>query len=208
MSRNRAHPFADRPATGDAPQPDRRAVLQGAAGLVLSWLMPVASSGQEPGSGRDAARARPAEGDCLVRVNDDAHTALTAADVPTAATPIVAWPMTSDDRTIRSGSRLNRILLVRLDPSTLAARTAPLAADGVLAYSAICTHSGCDVGSWLTDEQLLHCECHESRFDPRDGARVTDGPAPRSLPALPLRVVDGRLVVAGPFTTRPGFEQG
>jgi Rieske Fe-S protein len=35
---------------------------------------------------------------------------------------------------------------------------------------------------------------------------VADGPAPRSLPALPLTLVDGRLVVAGPFTSRVGFE--
>ena len=37
---------------------------------------------------------------------------------------------------------------------------------------------------------------------------MTDGPAPRNLPALPLQVADGRLLVAGPFTARPGFEQG
>jgi Rieske Fe-S protein len=54
----------------------------------------------------------------------------------------------------------------------------------------------------------LYCECHQSKFDPRDQARVTDGPAPRNLPALPLRIVGGRLEVAGPFTARPGFEQG
>ena len=41
---------------------------------------------------------------------------------------------------------------------------------------------------------------------PKDGARVTDGPAPRSLPALPLAVSNGTIVVAGPFTDRVGFE--
>jgi len=45
-------------------------------------------------------------------------------------------------------------------------------------------------------------------FDPKDGARVVDGPAPRGLPALPLKVVEGKLVVAGPFTARVGFETG
>jgi len=100
------------------------------------------------------------------------------------------------------------VLLVRLDAASLGERTRGHAADGVVAYSAICTHTGCEVGTFLAEEQALYCECHQSKFDPRDGARVTDGPAPRNLPALPLRVVDGRLVVAAPFTTRPGFEQG
>jgi Rieske Fe-S protein len=37
---------------------------------------------------------------------------------------------------------------------------------------------------------------------------VLDGPAPRALPALPLKIADGMLVVAKPFTTRVGFEPG
>jgi Rieske Fe-S protein len=35
-----------------------------------------------------------------------------------------------------------------------------------------------------------------------------DGPAPRPLPALPLKIVDGRLVVAQPFTAAIAFEKG
>jgi rieske iron-sulfur protein len=40
-----------------------------------------------------------------------------------------------------------------------------------------------------------------------DGAKVVGGPAPRRLPALPLKIDDGRLVVAKPFIGRPGFQQ-
>ena len=116
--------------------------------------------------------------------------------------------MATADGVVRSGSRLNRVVLVRLDPATLGERTRALAADGVVAYSAVCTHTGCEVGAFLVEEQTLYCDCHQSKFDPRDQGRVTDGPAPRNLPALPLRIVDGQLVVAGPFTARPGFEQG
>ena len=36
---------------------------------------------------------------------------------------------------------------------------------------------------------MLHCPCHFSKFNPGDGARVADGPAPRPLPALPLALV-------------------
>jgi Rieske Fe-S protein len=180
----------------------RRTILRGAAGVVLAWLTPVSSDAQEPPS------ARPAADDLLVKIGDATLTPLTPDAIPLASTPVMAWAMSHADRTVRSGSRLNRVLLLRLEADALAPKTRPLAADGVVAYSAICTHTGCDVGSFLDDEQVLYCECHESKFDPKDNARVTDGPAPRSLPALPLKVVDGRLVVAGPFTSRVGFETG
>jgi Rieske Fe-S protein len=191
---------SDRPDRGPL-FPPRREILRGAAGLVLVWVSPLPSSAQ------DARTARPAEGDWLVRIGDDSLTPLTPDDVPAAAKPIHAWPMTAD-RIVRGGSRLNRVLLVRLDPGSMGDRTRPLAAGGVVAYSAVCTHTGCEVAGWLTEEQLLHCDCHDSRFDPRDNARVIDGPAPRSLPALPLKVIDQRLVVAGPFTSKVGFEVG
>ena len=147
-------------------------------------------------------------GDLLVRNGDSATTPLTPTDILAGPSPTIAWPMSPDDHVVRSGSRLNRVVLVRLDAATLGEKTRARSVDGIVAYSAICTHTGCEVGAFLPDEQALYCECHQSRFDPRDEAKVTDGPAPRNLPALPLKVVDGLLVVAGPFSTRPGFEQG
>ncbi|MBP7776284.1 MAG: ubiquinol-cytochrome c reductase iron-sulfur subunit [Acidobacteria bacterium] len=143
-----------------------------------------------------------------MKVGDASATPLAPADIVAGPAPTLAWPMSSADRVVRSGSRLNRVVLVRLDRATLGERTRPRSADGIVAYSAICTHTGCEVGAFLPEEQMLYCECHQSRFDPREEAKVTDGPAPRNLPALPLKVVDGLLVVAGPFSTRPGFEQG
>ena len=178
----------------------RRTVLQSAAGVVLAWMTPV------PLAAQDARASRPAAGDLLVSTTDTTFTPLTPDDIPMDDTPTIAWCMTPNDRVVRNGSRLNRVLLVRLAPETISEATRAMSANGVVAYSAICTHSGCDVGSWLPDEQVLYCECHESKFDPRDAARVADGPAPRGLPALPLTLVDGRLVVAGPFTSRVGFD--
>jgi Rieske Fe-S protein len=101
---------------------------------------------------------------------------------------------------------MNGVLLLRLDPQQLSDETRALAADGIVAYTTICTHSGCDIDDWLPTEQILYCSCHSSKFDPKSGARVVDGPAPRSLPALPLTIEDGRLLVSGPFTARVGFE--
>jgi len=46
------------------------------------------------------------------------------------------------------------------------------AADGVVAYSAICVHTGCDVTNWHPDQQLLECPCHYSTYDPKEDAKV------------------------------------
>lgn len=178
----------------------RRTVLTGGAALFLV-------GGHGLGAQGDASAIRPKEGDFLVKVDAAGARPLTPDDVPAGATQTMAWPLDPMDGTVRSGSRLNRILLLRLDPSTLSPETRARAADGVVAYTAICTHTGCEVIDWHADEQMLSCPCHYSKFDPRDGARVADGPAPRALPALPLQTIDGKLAVATPFTTRVGFEQ-
>ena len=172
------------------------------AGLVFGLSLTTQLPAQD-----DPASLRPKEGDLLVKVGDASATPLAPSQLALGAKQIMAWAMDPETKTLRSGSRLNRVLLLRLDPAKLTAETRARAAEGVVAYTAICTHTGCDVAEWVPDEQILFCPCHESKFDPKDGARVVDGPAPRVLPALPLKVVDGKLVVAKPFTARVGFER-
>ena len=175
---------------------DRRTLLK--AGLVFGF-----------GIGQDnPAASRPRAGDLIVRSGDASRTPLSPEDIPLAATQTTAWAMDPADRTVRNASRLNQLILLRLDQETLNPDTRSRAAGGVVAYTSICTHTGCDVGDWQAGDRLLVCECHSSIFDPADGARVVDGPAPRPLPALPLTIVDGKLAVAGAFTAAVGFEKG
>ena len=61
------------------------------------------------------------------------------------------------------------------------------------AYSAICTHQRCIV-AYDGEDGMLECPCHGSVFDPANGAEVLNGPAPRPLPEIPVRVEDGRVV--------------
>lgn len=63
---------------------------------------------------------------------------------------------------------------------------------GFFALSAVCTHLGC-ITRWVEDEEFIACPCHGSRFS-RDGA-VTQGPAPRPLRRIAIRLEDGELVV-------------
>jgi len=179
----------------------RRAILKAGIGLGIQLSLGQESSGQEEG-----ASQRPKAGDLLVRVGDSTLAPLTPADIPVRGKQTMAWAMDPTDKTVRNGSRLNRVLLLRLDPEKLSPETKSRAADGVVAYTAICTHTGCEVTEWVPDEQLLVCPCHESRFEPKDAARVVDGPAPRMLPALPLKLTNGTLVVAKPFTGPVAFE--
>jgi Rieske Fe-S protein len=179
----------------------RRAILKAGIGLGIQLSLGQESPGQEEG-----ASQRPKEGDLLVRAGDSTATPLRPADIPVGGKQTMAWPMDPTDKTVRNGSRLNRVLLLRLDPEKLSPETKSRAADGVVAYTAICTHTGCEVTEWVAEEQLLVCPCHESRFEPKDAARVVDGPAPRMLPALPLKLTNGMLVVAKPFTGPVAFE--
>jgi rieske iron-sulfur protein len=182
----------------------RRALLKAGLTLGLGWrVAPALDAAQD-----DPASMRPRQGDLLVRMGDAAKTPLTAADIRIGAAQTMAWALEPNAGVVRSGSRLNQLVLLRFDPAELSADTRARAADGVVAYTAICTHNGCDVDDWLAREQQLSCACHSSIFDPKDGAKVVDGPAPRVLPALPLTVTDGKLAVAGPFTSRVGFEPG
>ena len=182
----------------------RRRLLQaGLAAGVGALLSPQSLAAvQEP------AAVRPKPGDLIVRADDATHRPLRPADVPLNDRPIAAWAMDPSDGTVRNGSRFNALILLRLDEAALKPTTRTRAADGVLAYTAICTHEGCDVDEWIAGRLVLSCACHASEFDPKDAAKVLDGPAPRALPALPLKIADGILVVARPFTSRVGFEQG
>ena len=195
---------------------ERRAILLAGIGLGLGVGLEGREGGPERAAPRgpesaapqaEGASARPKEGDLLIKVGDASSTPLTPADIAPGA-PTMAWAMDATDRAIRNGSRLNQLLLLRFDPNTLAPETLSRAADGVVAYTSICTHTGCDIEEWRQDEQHLECACHFSIFDPKDGGKVVDGPAPRVLPALPLKIADGRLVVAGAFLTPVGFEKG
>ncbi len=64
---------------------------------------------------------------------------------------------------------------------------------GIYAVSAVCTHLGC-ITRFLSDENVIACPCHGSRFDVE--GNVVHGPAPRPLPWLEVQEdAAGNLVV-------------
>jgi rieske iron-sulfur protein len=171
--------------------------------VLASAISACAVGGNTTSVAGEPADERPKDGDYLVAVDAAAPSALTPGDISNVE--IIAWPFDPVGSIIRNGSRLNKVLLLRLDPTTLVGPTRERAADGIVAYSAICPHAGCEVDGWSPDQNILECPCHNSRYNPRDGASIVDGPTTRALAALPLKIVDGKLVVAKPFVGRVGI---
>jgi rieske iron-sulfur protein len=187
----------------DLERATRRDVLT-IASVPIASVLGVSSAAVGSPARAEAASGRPKENDFLVSIERETA-ALTPTDIPIGGPPVLAWPMDPANNSARKDSRLNKILLVRLDPATLVGVTKERAAEGVVAYSAICPHAGCEVSVWVAEQQILECSCHFSHYNPREAAAVIDGPASRALAALPLKIVDGKLAVAKPFTGRVGI---
>ena len=94
----------------------RQALLTVGVGLGLAAQPAQAQS--------DAARLRPQEGDLLVRANSTDLTPLTADGLVLGGPQMLAVPYDPATKLVRNGARLNRILVLRLDPKVLNELTA------------------------------------------------------------------------------------
>jgi rieske iron-sulfur protein len=178
----------------------RRAVLKSALALG-PWLISSARADDQP----DETEKRPQPGDHFVFLTGPKKDQpARAEDLELGGEQLQAYP--ADPKgLVRDGSPLNLVLLVRVGDNGLDEETRKRSADGVVAYSAICTHQACPVSQWSNEKKAMVCSCHGSTYDPRNGATVVFGPAPRPLPALPLKSDNGLLIVAGGFTGRVGI---
>ena len=180
---------AERPAS----EPRRRVIRIAAAGLAAPWALAAG-----------LAHAKPMPGDRLVEdVAEGTPTPLRVSDLRPGK-PMLAFPFDAAKGEVRSDSRLNKLVLMRFTEAEMNAETKARSAGGVLAFSAICTHQGCEVKTWLPKELALVCFCHSTKFLLLEGGSVASGPAPRALPFLPLSLDGDQLVIAGPFSAPPG----
>jgi ubiquinol-cytochrome c reductase iron-sulfur subunit len=168
----------------------------GALGLAL--LFPVRSLGPRPGRGLFSTEMK--DGRRLVTAEKEP---VRPEDVPRSGV-LTVWPEGHEDASDSS------TLLIRVEDESLfregVKRTWTVGP--VVAYSKLCTHTGCPVGLYQAEEHLLLCPCHQSTFEVLAGARPVFGPAARSLPQLPLGVdTEGFLVAKGDFEVPvgPGF---
>lgn len=180
--------------------PGRRTIL--GTGLALApWL-------SRPAGADDPAALPPQPGDRFAYLTGEREgQIIKATDLPLGGPQVQAMPIDPKSGVVRDGSRLNLLVLARFDPAALDADTRARAAGGVVAYSGVCTHQGCPVNMWASDKGALYCSCHGSMYDPKDGAEVVGGPAPRRLPSLALALDKDVPYVAGGFSGRVGPEQ-
>jgi rieske iron-sulfur protein len=145
----------------------------------------------------------PAVGDILV--NSKGGAVLTPADVdPTSKTVIIAYAQDASGN-VKKGNK-NKIALVKVDPAKIGSESEGRGADGLLAYSAICTHAGCEVKAWLPDSGMMRCPCHGSEFDPANNGVVEKGPAKHRLASLVIAVENDQIVIKEGFDADVGAQ--
>jgi rieske iron-sulfur protein len=184
--------------------------------VILAALATAAGAAASPSARADedqpGSDERPQKADVLVFAEGErAGEVIKPEDLKLGGPPVRAWPKDPKTSVVRKGSRLNEVLIIKLDPAELDDETRARFADGIVAYSDTCTHAGCPITGWVTgatgDKNVFKCFCHNSEFDPRQGAQVVFGPAPRRLAALPLTTADGYLTVAATFVGKVGAQQ-
>jgi thiosulfate dehydrogenase [quinone] large subunit len=85
-----------------------------------------------------------------------------------------ASSLPSDQSLIYNDPSLGPIILIHLDSGKF------------VAYSAICTHAGCQVQFDPSLKDIV-CPCHGAVYDPYHNAEVIGGPAPYPLQSIPIQ---------------------
>jgi rieske iron-sulfur protein len=138
-------------------------------------------------------------GDTLIYAEGGNAGAFIEASSMKAGDAVLAYPSG------KSSNPANLVQLIKLDEKAFKPPTDISMTDkGFAAYSAICTHLGCTV-SWSEnmespDASVTECHCHNSIFNPAEGAKVMGGPAPIPLSQIGVKVKqDGTLVFTNGF---------
>jgi rieske iron-sulfur protein len=128
-----------------------------------------------------------------------------------AGTPIMGSSMKVGDAVLtyptgKASNPANLVQLIKLEETAFKPPTdISLTDQGFVAYSAICTHLGCTV-SWMANSEspaasYTECYCHNSIFNPAQGAKVVAGPAPIPLAQIGVKVMqDGTLSFTSDFS--------
>jgi rieske iron-sulfur protein len=186
----------------DAARPlDRRSVVIGGSALLAAAAgLPAAGATAKPD------RMPPQPGDRIQIIQGGLKGQVLRPEMLEAgAGPMEAFPVEPGSGTLRRANRLNRLIALRLDPAEMDEQTRARSVDGVLVYSAICTHRACTVNSWMPEQRHLRCHCHLSEFAALSEGSVKSGPARRQLPMVPLGLDNEGFVVAlEGFTRKPG----
>lgn len=187
--------------------PAKRKFLRGLVGLsFLGFIASILTTFKSVIPGRQSAGAyvpTTKDGDILVYAEGEKKNKLIDAGDISVGDAVLAYPKDKGD------NYANIIQVVREEPGSFREPTIIDWTDkGYVAYSAICTHLSCTV-NWKKRPELkashIHCNCHDSVFDPLKGAIVLAGPAPKPIPQIPIQIAaSGEIVLKGNFGGQVG----
>lgn len=196
-----------REKTRDAAEPSegRRRLLKAVGLGAMASLLP-ALRGRSARAAAEPANMTTQIGDQLTRFQKSRRgPSLTLDDVKMSSKQLLVLPKDPETGIVREHDRRNQILLQRFPMEELSEQTQAISADGLVAYTAVCTHDGCPVTAWDRKTSTYMCPCHQSQFDPKNMGTLVAGPAYRPLPALPLALDEnGVITVARDYTTPVG----
>jgi len=176
--------------------PTRRQIIQiASAGAAGVCGIPVLSQG---------IKSDIQKGDLLMSAKGDIKQPLKVQDIPIGVKPVLAYAMDPATQKLRDATRMDKLLLLRFDEADLTPEAKAIAVSGVLAFSAICTHQGCEVTEWSKNDKSLLCFCHLSKFNPLQTGSVVKGPASKSLPWIGLTSDSDVLAINSGFSAKPG----
>jgi rieske iron-sulfur protein len=98
---------------------------------------------------------------------------------------VLAYPMDPKTKVVKSGEAKNTVLVARYSPEELAPEVAQHAVEGVVAYSAVCTHLGCIISQWLADKRRGSAPATAAPTTSGTGPRWWPAPRPAPSPSFP-----------------------
>jgi len=178
-------------------------VALGTAGAVGGLGLVTALAGVRPPNRVTFGILPAVAGDVLVYANgDQAGQPIKVSDLSEKF--IQAFPQGKDSKgnmVVKKDEPNNVLLVFKFAADVLQAPTDMKGTqDGVVAYSGICQHLGCQVGENPSKLPTLLCPCHSGAYDPREGCKVIGGPPPRPLPQLPIKLEGDTVVATGPLS--------
>ena len=101
---------------------------------------------------------------------------------------------------VRDGENFT-VLLYRVAKNKVPADMATDTIDGVMAYSAVCTHQGCMITDIHKPSDAVNafgfiCPCHDAIFDPLQAGKNTGGATSATLAYFPIKSDGGKIVVS------------
>ncbi|HEY3880235.1 MAG TPA: Rieske (2Fe-2S) protein [Trebonia sp.] len=176
--------LADGPALpGHRARPGRRAVLAGACAACAAVLTGCTTYDANNGFTPQSSAAAPASSASAAGTASAAATGSSAAATASGA-GVPANALATTAQVPEGGGKIitgKNIVITQPE------------AGSFKAFSAICTHQGCIVGTVAGG--TIDCPCHGSKFSIKDGS-VVNGPATSPLPRIAI-TVEGTSIVKG-----------